>query len=454
MKRLLIISHYFAPINEVASIRLTKLAKYFSRLGIQTDVLTTVPRTQIVDTLLVQDTTEIENIHRISASKHYQRLYRLLMRHPYYPQDQTTLPAAEKEGGNGAEHTKNRRLPSFVFKVYDVLSKYLFILESIDFCKRCSAHIQKSGIAYDIVLSSYGPYGPHLAAAQAKRKRQVFWLADFRDQVQFVGDRRSLAGFFSRRFQRQTVAQADVLISVSQGVEDSLNVPKGKRSYVIPNGFDPDDIADLPFENGQAQHFFSLAYAGTLYAGRRDLSPIFQAVSELAKENTIDLSEVRFFYAGDSAAEFMAQAQRYEVGSLVVSSGVVERKEALAMQARADVLLLASWNTPDSTGIVTGKVFEQMLLGKPILCTVAGTVPNSKLKEMIHEGNLGFCCEQASAQADYPRLKAYIQTCYLQWKAGGRVTSQPKKDYIAQFNYEQIAKELLNIIFKEVRREE
>ena len=59
MKRILMICNYFAPRNEIASIRITKFAKYLIEAGYEVEVVTENPGTDTKDTMLLEGVRDI-----------------------------------------------------------------------------------------------------------------------------------------------------------------------------------------------------------------------------------------------------------------------------------------------------------------------------------------------------------------------------------------------------------
>lgn len=60
-------------------------------------------------------------------------------------------------------------------------------------------------------------------------------------------------------------------------------------------------------------------------------------------------------------------AAQYALQSIVQVHDSIPYKEALRAQREADVLLLLLWNDPREKGIYTGKLFEYIGAGRPIL---------------------------------------------------------------------------------------
>ena len=60
-------------------------------------------------------------------------------------------------------------------------------------------------------------------------------------------------------------------------------------------------------------------------------------------------------------------AAQYDIQSIVQVNESIPYKEALRAQRQADVLLLLLWNDPREKGVYTGKLFEYIGAGRPIL---------------------------------------------------------------------------------------
>jgi hypothetical protein len=63
------------------------------------------------------------------------------------------------------------------------------------------------------------------------------------------------------------------------------------------------------------------------------------------------------------------------------------------MQYESDFILVATWNTISEQGILTGKVFEALMLNKKIVATISGDKENSELKELIDTHGAGIALE-------------------------------------------------------------
>ena len=67
--------------------------------------------------------------------------------------------------------------------------------------------------------------------------------------------------------------------------------------------------------------------------------------------------------------------------------GSVPRSESLAIQAQTDVLLLLMWNHPGEEGVYTGKLFDYLAAGRPILMI---GYPDGVAADLIRSRSAGF----------------------------------------------------------------
>ena len=102
---------------------------------------------------------------------------------------------------------------------------------------------------------------------------------------------------------------------------------------------------------------------GTIYAGRRDPKPLFQALSEVG----FDPKDVRVQFYGNGLDIIRDQADRLGVKDFVEIYPPVPYDDSVDTQRRADVLLLLQWNDPREQGNVPAKLFEYLAVRRPIL---------------------------------------------------------------------------------------
>jgi len=444
MKKVLIISYLFAPKSAIGAVRWTKIAKYLGRSGIVTDIIT---RTEegFADELLAKDAEEINGvIHRVAHSKDFPDTAASVRK-------ATTTPVAVSVKGPINKIKRSRIVRAIRenlnrTKVYRAQEQRY--RTNVDFCEQVIDYMQKNNIdptKYDAVISSFGPAGCALIAARLKELYPTMRLImDFRDPMtNFMQapkiNKRNLA------IQRSLCENADVVLTVSNGCAEKIGEGKHRdKIRVVYNGYDVEDTADVAQYDSEN---FSFCFTGSLYDGKMDVSPLFQALSRLVRENdTVRREDIVFHYAGGNFAVLAAQAQKYGMGDILRDHGQLQRKECLALQRRTRQLVFCSWNFKGSKGILTGKMFEYLMMRRSMIGLVSGKLPNSEVRGMVEELNGGFVYEQGERRERQEALYQYIKKDYERYDAGLTSENIPEMASIEKFDYKNIAAQIADIL--------
>ncbi|MCL1855367.1 MAG: glycosyltransferase, partial [Clostridia bacterium] len=135
------------------------------------------------------------------------------------------------------------------------------------------------------------------------------------------------------------------------------------------------------------------------------------------------------------------QAGAAGIEQVVRDMGRMDRGQVLSLQQQADVLLMASWNTKERIGVLTGKLPEYMMMGKPVICCVAGDLPGSEVRRVLEDNMLGFCWEQPCAERDTPALEEYLREIIHRARQGRPIGPEQGTAAVEQYAYPQIAGE-------------
>ena len=131
----------------------------------------------------------------------------------------------------------------------------------------------------------------------------------------------------------------------------------------------------------------------------------------------------------------------------------MSRDEALRIQLESDIYTVLSWNTKKDRGIMTGKFYEGIKAGKPIIAVVSGDTPNSELWQLQKKYNYGCCCEICTKQAGAKELERFILNAYNEKMKNSRLSYRPSKELYDAFCYTTIAHQLNDIMHKLVETE-
>jgi glycosyltransferase involved in cell wall biosynthesis len=257
----------------------------------------------------------------------------------------------------------------------------------------------------DVVITTSPPPSIHFVGAAVKRATGARWIADLRDSV-IAHPHRDAQRLAVRVKEHgvQAVAslvgrQADAIVTVSDAIADEMRArdPRG-RVVTIANGADFEDFAGLEYRSGDT---FRITHAGSFF-GKRDPKPFLTALAR------VDGVVARF------VGDFRAADREW-------AEGIADRMElipyaphrrALELQRDSEALLLL---IPEASGrgrgVLSGKVFEYLAAGRPILAVVP---PDGAAAELIRETGAGVVV----APDDIDGMERELRALRDRWSAG------------------------------------
>jgi glycosyltransferase involved in cell wall biosynthesis len=276
---------------------------------------------------------------------------------------------------------------------------------------------------WDLVISTSGPYPVHRIGYELRRRgRCGFWAADFRD---LWVDNHIYPGLFpftvfERLLEARWMRRADCLVTVSEALARSLRRRHGDKVITSYNGFSRadfetplapprsdagDSLADSDASSGSAPDkgtdtgdtpgdadVFTLVYTGTYYPSLYDITPLLTALEELRQSRPDVKLRVRVFGRCEALATIVASRP---VAASFEFAGMVCRSEALLAQRRADALIFLGVGGARGEGIYTGKAFEYLASGRPIVAV--GVDPDGDVAELLERGGSASCCGDDAA---------------------------------------------------------
>lgn len=248
----------------------------------------------------------------------------------------------------------------------NILIKCHYILWSIHVI--CRSILEKR--QYDVVISTYSTWHCHFLGYSLKRlKIGNKWLADYRDSWNNNSHRvykYKILHRISSYFESIFLKDVDVVTVVSKpmvtNLKEQLQLEKASF-HCVYNGFDHQIFSSTKRESDE----IIMTHTGSIYPKFRDPSILFQAIQHLIENGYFDRKKLKIRFVGDMIGNVVELARKFNVEDLLILTGQVDRHQSMEYQRDSDFLILLSSSGEKQKEMMTGKVFEYIASGVPIL---------------------------------------------------------------------------------------
>ena len=418
MKKILLITNSFSPINSPATNRYLSFAKYLTEFECEVIVVTPL-WTQSSRNYLEEKTGFVTNSNLLISKE-------------------PTKYRIERVPFEGREVIGEKILEKLLAKLSLSYSNYILgDLKrniSLKVCEICESE------NIDLIISGGVPeYLPEISS-KASAIYNIPWIADYRDVIGqtpiqssdlFDKFRKNISKYLYVKKDSFLAKSAIARLTVSKGLADILDVRNQSPTHVIMNGFEPTDFYCGEVDNKNDK--FTLIYGGTIYPSQ--FPEIFIEGLELLLKSSPDLAtKITVKFYGQSANYIKKYVSNFKFSDVLEYPGLVDRKLLLESISRSDIILFLS--TP-AKGIATSKIFESLALQKTIL-SIPGD--NDITDELIINSNAGLIAETSEQVCEC--LQGWIK----EWELNGKVSSNIDLQYINQYSRESQAKKLAGVL--------
>ncbi len=242
------------------------------------------------------------------------------------------------------------------------------------------------------VISTFPPMGVHYAAKRLARRNGWPWIADFRDPMGGIqlNDVVAPQTLLRRFLEGRIIKQADRVIANTDASQVHLQQrfpERAPRIHAIWNGFDPE--VRLKAKPLPERPYRIVSHTGSLY-GDRYGGPILAAFDRLFEAGRIAAGSLKVRHVGNAEAACLGDstvlARGRAKGWLEVDVEAIPLDDVYDRTSTADYLLLILPHAPLQ---VSGKLFEYLQVGRPILAYV---LPDSPVERMLIKSGVAHRC--------------------------------------------------------------
>ena len=263
----------------------------------------------------------------------------------------------------------------------------------------------------DVMVSTGPPHSMHLIGLGLKKKLNIPWITDFRDpwtNIDFYDELQltKRADKKHRRLEEKVLRSADAVVAVTRSMQEEFAGKGAKNTFFIPNGYDPDDFTEQAPVNPKK---FRIVYIGSINPARNP-EVLWHVLKELTKDPAF-AEELEILLIGKTDISVRKSLKEKDLEKYTVLQDYLPHEDIFRVEREAAVLLLLINRTSNAKGIITGKIFEYLTSGRPVLSIGP---PDGEAARILEETNTG----TTVAPDDQEALKKTILNLFAAYKKG------------------------------------
>jgi glycosyltransferase involved in cell wall biosynthesis len=399
MQKVLIVTYYWPPGSGAGVQRWLKFSRYLPQYGWDPFILTVDPQYAAYPAIDNSMTSEVPGnliVYKTKANDFFR----------YYKKDKSRIPssgfASDEEKGFKSLITRLIRGNFFIPDPRRGWNRYAF--------KKACEIIESRKINHIITTSP--PHSTQLIGLKLKRKYPAIkWIADLRDPWTDIYYYKEfyptwLSNFIDSSYEKSVLQSADRIITVGKSLKElfcsKIQSPESKFE-VITNGFDEEDFTGLV---SSKPGIFTISYIGTL-SDSYPLTGFLNALKVFGGNGR----NFRLKFVGTVSPKQKETILSSSAGSKTEFVKYASHSTAIRYMLDSSALLLIIPDHRSSRSIITGKLFEYIASGSPIICIgpasgdAAEIIANHAAGKTFHYSEEGPINDYLNFIADNPGQK-------------------------------------------------
>lgn len=401
MKKVLIITYYWPPSGGSGVQRWLQMSKYLPENGWQPVVYTAENAEYPVEDLSLEKDVAPETVVIRQPVREPYNLYKRFI-------------GIKKESRIKAGFLSDTKKPSLKENVARWIRGNFFIPDArCGWIKPSVKYLTKylSDNHIDVVVSTGPPHSMHLIALELHEKTGIPWVADFRDpwtEIDFYDDLKLTrrADCKHHRLEQQVLTKADRVVSVGWGMASSFEKIRGKAVDIIPNGYDSEG-KKFPQRYALTEKF-TITHIGIITPSR-NMETLWRALSDLTETDKSFSEKLSIRLIGSVDNSVRTSLKRFNLLPFTTLIKDMPHDDVIAEQCSSRVLLLLINRTLHSRNILTGKLYEYLYAGRPIM---AIGPEDGDAARVINDCNAGVVADYDNLE----KIKSEIMKLFMMYK--------------------------------------
>lgn len=417
-KTILLVSYYWPPAGGISVLRTLKIAKFLSKLGWKTVVLTVDnPQYPIIDQNNLKDVPSNCTILKAKAFQPF-NLYK-------------KLTGRSKNDTLANVTNANEQNTGVIHKFSVWLRANFFIPDARVFWKNnaievASEYLKNNKI--DAIFSDGPPHTNTLIACKLSKKFNLPWLMDWQDPwtevdyyTQFpIGKR---ANKIHHKLEKECIEQCSQMTIVSPTWKKDVEKLGAKNTTLVYWGYDSEDFTSI---KKTPNNKFTISHLGLL-GDDRIPENVLKAVQELIQENDEFKNDINITFVGTVTNKVQLIINELDINNYCSIHKQIPRKEALELILNSAINLLLLNIAPNAKGRVPGKLFEYLYARNVILNL--GPV-DCDVEVILSDTELG----KTFNYSDKEGIKSFILSKYQNWIKNKNLHSSISDDKIEVYS--------------------
>lgn len=434
-KNVLIFAYYFPPVGGSGVQRTLKFAKYLRQFDYNPIVISR-GNCEIGISMDYSFLDELENIQVVRIQEK-----------PHYPEEITNEDYLLLE----SLLTSVGMDKKWIYEYFSMLkAKWEFLPDNgvtwaLDCIKAIEDVVDLKLVS--IVYTTIGPYSSALIGAFLKLKHGLKWVLDYRDpwclnnynMKTFYGfrmDRRE----YEKKLEIRLLNNVDYVVSTAEAFcKDCSDACPTVKTKCITNGYDEEDFC-FSLNNNDYKQTFNIIFNGYIYE-YYELCPFLDLLNELIESGIIVADKLRLVFNGSNPAQVEGLMDK-DKHRIIKYNGYLPHKESIKKLFGASILLLFGAYGEGAYFSYSGKVFEYLRTGIPILSVSS---PYGVQYEMVEEHKRGI----TATMDNKDKIKSFITEKYEMWLNNHVEMVNEPDEYVRSFSRHNLTKRLSEV-FDEV----